>query len=59
MKALSALIVQKKDGTNGIAVRAGRPVTQTTPSFEGVGSPPSSPEYLHDTIDSRKSKYKN
>jgi hypothetical protein len=29
------LIVQKKDGTNVLAVRAGRPVTQTTPSFEG------------------------
>jgi hypothetical protein len=25
----------KKGGTNGLAVRAGRPVTQTTPSTEG------------------------
>ncbi len=26
----------KKDGTNGKAVRAGRPVTQTTPGWEGI-----------------------
>jgi hypothetical protein len=26
----------KKDGTNGLAVRAGRPVTQTTPGWEGI-----------------------
>jgi hypothetical protein len=52
-------LYKKKDGTNGLAVRAGRPVTQTTPGAEGVGLPPSSPEYLHDTIDLEKSKYKN
>jgi len=30
----------KKDGTNVKAVRAGRPVTQTTPGLEGYLSPP-------------------
>jgi hypothetical protein len=27
-------LAHKKDGTNGLAVRAGRPVTQTTPNLE-------------------------
>ncbi len=31
----------KKDGTNGLAVRAGRPVTQTTSSSRGSGNYPS------------------
>jgi protease I len=33
----------KKDGTNGLAVRAGRPVTQTTSGLKGM-RPPSQPE---------------
>ena len=34
----------KKGGTNGIAVRAGRPVTQTTSGFGGVYESPPQPE---------------
>jgi hypothetical protein len=29
----ASALAQKKGGTNGLAVRAGRPVTQTTSSF--------------------------
>jgi hypothetical protein len=50
---------EKKDGTNGRAVRAGRPVTQLTSSTGAIGVSSPSPEYIHHSIDSGESKYKN
>jgi hypothetical protein len=52
-------LAQKKDGTNGLAVRAGRPVTQLTSSSGAATMPPPSLEYIQGTIDSVESKYKN
>jgi hypothetical protein len=49
----------KKDGTNGQAVRAGRPVTQLTSSSGAASSTAPSLEYIHDSIDSIQVKYKN
>ena len=49
----------KKDGTNGLAVRAGRPVTQLTSRSGAVALPPPSLEYIHHSIDRVESKYKN
>ena len=37
-------LAAKKGGTNGIAVRAGRPVTQTTSGFGGMNQIPPQPE---------------
>jgi hypothetical protein len=33
-------VSRKKNGTNVKAVRAGRPVTQTTPGLKGLNPPP-------------------
>ena len=55
---LLAHLAHKKRRHERFAVRAGRPVTQTTSGAEAV-SPLSSPEYIHDTIDAEKCKYKN
>jgi hypothetical protein len=50
----------KKGGTNGEAVRAGRPVTQTTSSLGWRYTlPPPQLEYIHHSIDSEESKYNN
>jgi hypothetical protein len=49
----------KKGGTNGLAVRAGRPVTQLTSSSGTASSAAPSLEYIQGTIDSIESKYKN
>jgi hypothetical protein len=49
----------KKGGTNVLAVRAGRPVTQTTSSSEGYALPPPSLEYIHHNIGWVECKYKN
>jgi hypothetical protein len=49
----------KKDGTNGLAVRAGRPVTQLTSSSGAVVRPVPSLEYIHHSIDWGGVKYKN
>jgi hypothetical protein len=49
----------KKDGTNGLAVRAGRPVTQLTSSSGTALLPPPSLEYIHHSIDLVEVKYKN
>ena len=48
-----------KNGTNGLAVRAGRPVTQTTTSSGAVRSTASiTGIYIYNSIDSGEVKYK-
>jgi hypothetical protein len=49
-----ASLAAKKDGTNGLAVRAGRPVTQLTSSSGAAYSHPPSLEYIHHSIDREK-----
>jgi len=56
---LQVCVGTKKGGTNGLAVRAGRPVTQLTSSFDAALLPPPSLEYIHHSIDWVDVKYKN
>jgi hypothetical protein len=57
-EAKQACFLSKKDGTNVLLLVPGGQWRKLLPARRRIGTS-SSPEYLHDTIDSQESKYRN